>query len=178
MTKGITTNGPMPTMKVMFSDVASIRPRPRSSCSDSFIEKQAPFQPRADGPRAENAHQRNAEHSKKRAGIARKLRSFAIPYALHSEGRTRADAAARNRHRYRHHGSYRQRSDRRILPFASAPRFSFLRMARVRGAGLRGSADVPPHRADRNLFHAHCLERVHSDRRWRGAGPQRALAAE
>src|ERR1700719_1663296 len=56
MMKGMTTNGPMPTMNVMLSDVASSRPRPRSSFSGSLISF--------------FSQRKNGKHSKKARGGA------------------------------------------------------------------------------------------------------------
>jgi hypothetical protein len=40
---GITMNGPIPTMNVMFNDVASINPNPRSSFSGSLMLRRQKF---------------------------------------------------------------------------------------------------------------------------------------
>ena len=65
MMKGMTMKGPMPTMNVMFREVASMRPRPRSSFSGSGICW---------------ARERKARIARKARGAVRKLRRTGITW--------------------------------------------------------------------------------------------------
>src|SRR5271156_3568811 len=92
ITNGITMNGPMPTMSIMFSAVASLRPRPRSSFSGAFIEMRRAHC-REDGKGSKHLHFAPEKSSReqrrdKRIFLESRLRSKLV--ALNSSGRRAA----------------------------------------------------------------------------------------